>query len=191
MRVAIFASGSGSNFQALSDSFKNKEIPGELVCLFCDQPNAYVIKRAEIANIPYFVLPKKKTESKSDYEQQIIHLLREARIDLIVLAGYMKILGADLLEAFPNRIINLHPSLLPKFPGANGIEDAFHSEDTETGITIHLVDQGVDTGPVIFQKKLSKLSGETLDELTNRIHKLEHEFYPKTIANFIRENVVE
>ena len=121
MRVAIFASGSGSNFQALCDSFKQKEISGELVCLFCDQVEAYVIERARKENIPYFVLPKKKEQSKSEYEQQIIHLLNEARIDLIVLAGYMKILGKDLLEAFPNRIINLHPSLLPKFPGAHGI----------------------------------------------------------------------
>lgn len=191
MRVAIFASGSGSNFQALVESFKKEEIPGKLVCLFCDQEEAYVIKRAEKENIPYFVLPKKKTQTKADYEKQIIHLLKTASVDLICLAGYMKILGKELLEAYPNRIINLHPSLLPKFKGAHSIEEFYNSSEKETGITIHLVDQGVDTGPIIFQKKISRQEQDSLEDLTEKIHELEHRYYPKIIAEFIRENVAE
>ena len=191
MRVAVFASGNGSNFQALINSYQNKEIPGELVCLFCDQVDAYVIERAKNHDIPYFVLGKSKEQSKTEYEQKIIHLLEKEKIDLIVLAGYMKILGRDLLRGYPNRIINLHPSLLPKFPGKQGIADAFYSNDEQTGITIHLVDQGIDTGPIIFQKSINRKNGETLEDLTKRIHALEHEFYPKIIAEFIRENVVD
>lgn len=191
MRVAIFASGNGSNFQALVESFNQQEIPGKLVLLFCDQSEAYVIKRAKKANIPYFVLPKKKTQTKVDYEKQIIHLLETARVDLICLAGYMKILGKELLEAYPNRIINLHPSLLPKFKGAHSIEEFYNSSEKETGITIHLVDQGVDTGPIIFQKKIIRQEEDSLEELTEKIHKSEHEYYPKIIAKFIRENTVK
>lgn len=191
MRVAIFASGNGSNFQVISDCFKEGKIPGELVCLFCDKQNAYVIERAKKSDIPYFVLPKNKEQSKADYELQLIYLLEEERVDLIVLAGYMKILGEQLLAAYPNRIINLHPSLLPKFPGAKGIEEAFYSNEKETGITIHLVDKGVDTGPIIFQKKLRRVADESLSDLTGRIHQLEHMYYPKIISEFIKENRVE
>lgn len=191
MRVAVFASGSGSNFQAISNAYKNKDIPGQLVCLFCDQTDAFVIERAKEENIPYFVLVKGKEQAKVDYEKQIVQILEEARIDLIVLAGYMKILGNTLLKAYPNRIINLHPSLLPKFKGANGIEEAYLSNEKKTGISIHLVDQGIDTGPIIFQKELLMNQGETLEELTDRIHQLEHQYYPKIIADFIRENIVK
>ncbi|MGY3766581.1 phosphoribosylglycinamide formyltransferase [Vagococcus vulneris] len=189
MRVAIFASGSGSNFQALVESFNKHEIPGKLICLFCDQEKAYVIKRAQKAKVPYFVLPKKKTQTKTDYEKQIIHFLREAKIDLICLAGYMKILGKEILEAYPNRIINIHPSLLPKFKGVHSIEQFYNSSEKETGITIHLVDKGIDTGPIIFQKKIICREQESLEDLTERIHELEHAYYPKVIAKFIRENV--
>lgn len=187
MRVAVFASGNGSNFQRIIDSFRKQEIPGELVCLFSDQGDAYAIERAKQENIPYFVLTKSKEETKETYEQRIKHLLDKEKIDLIVLAGYMKLLGATLLDAYPDRIINLHPSLLPKFPGKQGILDAYESGEEETGITIHLVDKGMDTGPVIFQKALKRVPGETLVELENRIHELEHKYYPKIIADFIRE----
>jgi phosphoribosylglycinamide formyltransferase-1 len=103
----------------------------------------------------------------------------------------MKILGKELLEAYPNRIINLHPSLLPKFPGAHSIEEFYNSYEKETGITIHLVDKGVDTGPIIFQKKISRQEKDSLEDLTEKIHELEHRYYPKIIAEFIRENVAE
>ena len=156
MRFAIFASGSGSNFQAIVESYQKGEIAGELACLFCDQPGAYVIERAQVADVPYYVLGKKKEETKAQYEEKILSLLKSEEIDLIVLAGYMKIIGNQLLEAFPNRIVNLHPSLLPKFPGKQGILDAYQSDEKQTGITIHLVDQGVDTGPIIFQASIEK-----------------------------------
>ena len=190
MRFAIFASGSGSNFQAIVESYQKGEIAGELACLFCDQPGAYVIERAQVADVPYYVLGKKKEETKAQYEEKILSLLKSEEIDLIVLAGYMKIIGNQLLEAFPNRIVNLHPSLLPKFPGKQGILDAYQSDEKQTGITIHLVDQGVDTGPIIFQASIEKQENETLESLESRIHELEHRYFPKIIGEFIREKTI-
>ena len=190
MRFAIFASGSGSNFQAIVESYQKGEIAGELACLFCDQPGAYVIERAQVADVPYYVLGKKKEETKAQYEEKILSLLKSEEIDLIVLAGYMKIIGNQLLEAFPNRIVNLHPSLLPKFPGKQGILDAYQSDEKQTGITIHLVDQGVDTGPIIFQASIEKQENETLESLESRIHELEHRYFPKIIGEFIREKKI-
>ncbi len=117
-------------------------------------------------------------------------MLKSEEIDLIVLAGYMKIIGNQLLEAFPNRIVNLHPSLLPKFPGKQGILDAYQSDEKQTGITIHLVDQGVDTGLIIFQASIEKQENETLESLESRIHELEHRYFPKIIGEFIREKKI-
>lgn len=188
MRFAIFASGNGSNFESIVEQVKDQVIPGELAYLFTDQESAYVIERAKNQHIPYYVFPKTKEMSKDKYEAHILNFLKEEEIELIILAGYMRIIGSTLLKAYPNRMINLHPSLLPNFPGKHGIYDAFHSEVKETGITIHLVDDGIDTGPIIFQKSLERNEEETLEELENRIHSLEHRYYPKIIADFIREN---
>lgn len=188
MRFAIFASGNGSNFESIVEHVKNQLISGELVCLFTDQESAYVIERAKKHHIPYYVFPKTKELSKAEYEAHILNFLKAEEIELIILAGYMRIIGSTLLKAYPNRILNLHPSLLPNFPGKQGIYDAFHSEVMETGITIHLVDNGIDTGPIIFQKSLERNEEETLEELEKRIHSLEYMHYPKIIADFIREN---
>lgn len=188
MRFAVFASGNGSNFERIIEVVEQGKISGELVCLFSDQKDAFAIERAKNHHIPYYVLPKSEEMSKSEYEAQIIALLEKENIELIVLAGYMKILGITLLRAYPKRIINLHPSLLPLFPGKQGIQDAYEAEVKETGITIHLVDEGIDTGPIIFQKSLKLAENETLESLEIRIHELEHEYYPKIIEEFIREN---
>ncbi len=188
MRIAVFASGNGSNFEAIVEQFERGTIQGELVCLFSDQEQAYAIERAKRHQIPYYVLPKKKELTKADYEKQLLTILEKENIELIVLAGYMRILGETLLNKYPKRIINLHPSLLPKFPGKQGIKEAFFAKERETGITIHIVDSGIDTGPIIFQKKISLVEDETLEALERRIHALEHYFYPKIIADFVREN---
>lgn len=190
MRFAVFASGNGSNFEAIVRAVENKEISATLVCLFSDKINAYVIERAKKKKIPYMVIEKEKQETKESYEKKIIEYLEEKSIDFIVLAGYMKILGHVLLEKYPKKIINLHPSLLPSFPGKQGIHDAFYSKEKETGITIHLVDQGIDTGPIIFQHAISIARHETLSSLETRIHELEHQYYPIVIEKYIREVVL-
>lgn len=185
MRFAIFASGNGSNFQAIVESVQQQMITGELACLFCDQATAYVVERAKQLGIPYYVLEKTTQHTKSEYESQILAILKQEDIELIVLAGYMKIIGTILLEAYPNRIINLHPSLLPLFPGKQAILDAYNARVSETGITIHVVDDGVDTGPIIYQEALTIKKNESLESLERRIHQLEHQIYPQIIQSYM------
>ena len=127
--------------------------------------------------------------SRGQYEEQVLKHLKEHQIDLIVLAGYLRIIGKTLLEAYPKRIVNIHPSLLPSFPGLHGIEEAFHYGVKITGITIHYVDSGVDTGPIIFQTTTKIDTEDTLDTLAEKIHALEHEWYPKIISQIVKETM--
>ncbi|MGX7245748.1 phosphoribosylglycinamide formyltransferase [Enterococcus quebecensis] len=186
MKLAIFASGNGSNFQAIAEAVGNGMIDAQIALLFCDQKEAYVIQRAKTMLIPVISFSPKDFESKSMYEGEILHLLEEEQVDLVVLAGYMRIIGPTLLEVFSGRIINIHPALLPNFPGLNGIKDAFEGNVSETGVTIHYVDDGVDTGPIIAQERVAIESNDTLDSLEEKIHDLEHKLYPNVLANLIK-----
>lgn len=185
MRFAIFASGNGSNFEAIAKAYQNGEVSGELVCLFCDKKEAFVIERAKQLGIPYFVLEKNKEQSKGAYEKQILEILTNEEIELIVLAGYMKIIGSTMLNQYNGKIINLHPSLLPKYPGNKSIKEAYESSDKKTGITIHLVDEGVDTGPIIYQESIFIDRSKTLDEFEKKMHQLEHRVLPTILNQFI------
>lgn len=185
MKIAVFASGKGTNFEAIVRGVQTNQIPGTIALLFCDQPNAKVIERGNAHNIPTIVIEKKPREGKKEYEARIVAELRERGVELIVLAGYMKILGDTLLSAFPKKILNIHPSLLPLFPGKQGIVDAYNAGVEETGITIHVVDRGIDTGPIIFQQSIPCNKGISLAELEHQIHALEHQHYPKIIGDYI------
>lgn len=186
MKLAIFASGYGSNFQAIAEAVEEGEISAEIALLFCDKKDAYVVQRARSMQIPVISFSPKDFESKAMYEAEILHLLEEEQIDLVVLAGYMKIVGPTLLEVFSNRMINIHPSLLPQFPGLSGIRDAFYANVSETGVTIHYVDDGVDTGPIIAQAKVVIEDTDTLDSLEEKIHNVEHKLFPSTLAKLIK-----
>ncbi|OTN90184.1 phosphoribosylglycinamide formyltransferase [Enterococcus sp. 7E2_DIV0204] len=186
MKLAIFASGNGSNFQAIAEAVAAGEIEAEITLLFCDKKDAYVVQRARAMSIPVISFAPKDFESKAMYEAEILHLLEEEQIDLVVLAGYMRIIGPTLLEVFSNRMINIHPSLLPEFPGLHGIRDAFLAEVPETGVTIHYVDDGVDTGPIIAQEKVRITSFDTLDSLEKKIHTIEHKLFPSVLAQLIK-----
>nr|MCR5308483.1 phosphoribosylglycinamide formyltransferase [bacterium] len=147
-RIAIFASGSGTNFEALvNETYKN----GKIVLLVCDKPNAYVIERAKNHNINYFIVELKKFENKEAYETAIVNKLKEEKIDLVLLAGYMKIVDKVLLDAYEGRIVNIHPALLPSFKGAHGIKDAYDYGVKIMGVTIHYVNKEVDGGKIIAQ----------------------------------------
>lgn len=185
MRFAVFASGNGSNFEAIAKASQNGDIAGTLVCVFCDKKEAYVIERAKKYHIPYFVMEKKTSETKEEYEKNILMMLENENIDLIILAGYMKIIGPTLLNVYKKRIINLHPSLLPKFPGNKSIKEAYESDDLETGVTIHLVDEGVDTGPIIYQEILLINRSLSLQEFEEKMHQLEHKVLPTIVNQFI------
>jgi phosphoribosylglycinamide formyltransferase-1 len=181
LRIAVFASGSGSNFQAIADRVRDGSLQAELRLLVCDRPGAYVIERAKQAEVPTFTFRPKDYATREQYEAEILQRLQEEQIDLIVLAGYMRIITSTLVEPFYGKMINIHPSLLPAFPGVNGIGQAFEYGVKVTGATVHFVDGGMDTGPIIAQKTVEIAEGETLESLEQRIHQIEHQLYPQAI----------
>jgi len=175
--IAIFASGNGSNFEAVALACKNGEINARAVLLICDKPDAVVIKRAKNLNIPVFVCSPAAFPTRAAHEGHILDALDDTGIDFIVLAGYMRIIGKPILDEYEGRIVNIHPSLLPAFPGLDAIKKAFESGVSQTGVTVHYVDAGVDTGPIIAQKPVDILPGDTLENLEARVHETEHRLY--------------
>ncbi|KXG42614.1 phosphoribosylglycinamide formyltransferase [Tepidibacillus infernus] len=189
-KIAVFASGNGSNFQSLVDAEKKGKLAGRIQLLVSDKPEAYVIKRAKDEGIPVFAFQPKDYENKQAFETVLVEILKGLEIDLIVLAGYMRLIGPTLLQAFPNQIINLHPSLLPSFPGKAAIEQAFHYGVKYTGVTIHFVDEGMDTGPIIQQQIVPIEEKDTIETLTEKIHQIEHVLLLQTVNLILKEQVV-
>lgn len=187
MRIAVLASGNGSNFEVIAQAIKDKKIDAELVLLFSDHHDAYVLKRGKEFGVPCESFELKEFSDKKSYEAALLELLKRYDVELVVLAGYMRIIGNDLLEAFPNRIINIHPALLPNFPGLHGIKDAYEAGVKETGVTIHYVDSGVDTGPIIAQGKVQVAESDCLEDLEKKIHQVEHQLYPQVLAEIVKE----
>ena len=183
-KVAIFASGTGSNFERIADDSRLKEIM-DIELLVCDRPGAAVIKKAEDRGIKTFVFAARDYNSKEDYEKAIIEQVKD--LDYIFLAGYMRIISPYFLENYKKTILNLHPSLLPKYKGKDAIAQAYNAGDKEIGISIHYVNEELDGGEVIEQTFLTVKENETLESVTNRIHGLEHELYPKVILELIKE----
>lgn len=190
-RLAVFASGNGSNFQSIVDAIASGQLNATCEVLICDQPHAKVLERAEKANIPAFVFKMKEFENKAAYERAILNKLREFDVEFIALAGYMRLIGPTLLDAYEQKIVNIHPSLLPAFPGLDAIGQAFQAGVKVTGVTIHYVDSGMDTGPIIAQKAVEISDDETEESLREKIHTVEHELYPQTLANVFEKNKQE
>jgi len=184
MNLAIFASGNGSNFSAIVKAIKQRKIKVKLVILVCDNPGAFVIKRAQKAGVQVILASRADFSSRADFETAIIQRLKSYKIDLIALAGFMRILSLAFVKQYRNRILNIHPSLLPAFKGAHAIKDAFDHKASFTGVTIHFVDEEMDHGPVIIQGQLKIRSSDTLASLEKRIHSLEHKLYPQAIKLF-------
>ncbi|MCK5391243.1 MAG: phosphoribosylglycinamide formyltransferase [Deltaproteobacteria bacterium] len=178
MRVAVFASGSGTNLQAIIDA----EIQTiQIVLVFTNNPKAYAIERAKNHNIPVEVIDHKNYQTREEYEKHIIEVLDPYKLDLIVLAGFMRILSPVLVRAYKNKIVNIHPALLPSFPGINSARQALEYGVKYTGVTVHFVDEGVDTGPIILQSIVEIEDKDTEESLLRKIHKVEHRIYPKAI----------
>ncbi|TPR17533.1 phosphoribosylglycinamide formyltransferase [Apilactobacillus timberlakei] len=186
LNAAVFASGNGTNFEAIMKA----KLPINIGVLVCDHHNAYVVKRAEKYHVPVFISEVKKGISKKEREKNILQCLKANDISTIFLAGYMRIVGSTLLNAFPKRILNIHPALLPNFPGKQGILDAYNANVDVTGVTIHYVDAGVDTGKIIAQAKVKRYPKDSLEDLENRIHHVEHQLYPNTIHELINKGVL-
>ena len=179
--IAIFASGTGSNFQAIAKACQDGMISARVALLICDQPEALVISKAKRLEVKVFTFSAKEYESKAAYEEILRDELDKHQVDLLVLAGYMRLVGKTLLEAYPNKIVNIHPSLLPAFPGMNSIQRAFESGVKETGITVHFVDSGIDTGPMIAQRVVKIDESDTLESLEEKMHKVEHQLYVEVL----------
>ena len=184
--VAIFASGNGTNFDAIAEA----ELPIDIRLLVCDHHDAYVVQRAKRKGIDVLIEELHKGEKRSIREGRILKTLKEQGVKVIILAGYMRIVGDTLLNAFPNKIINIHPALLPSFPGKQGILDAYNAGVNKTGVTIHFVDSGIDSGQIIAQEEVFRKEGDSLADLENRIHDVEHQLYPRTILQLIEKGVI-
>ncbi|HJV16672.1 MAG TPA: phosphoribosylglycinamide formyltransferase [Bacillales bacterium] len=180
-KIAVFASGSGSNFQSIVDEIEAGRLEAKISLLVCDNPGAYVIDRAKKAGIQCFVFNPKEYRLKADYEREIAFELKSYGVDFVVLAGYMRLIGSTLLEDYEGRMVNIHPSLLPDFPGKDAIGQALAAKVDESGVTIHYVDNGMDTGPIIAQKKVKLDQNETRESLEKKIHIVEHWLYPSIL----------
>lgn len=181
-RLGVLVSGSGSNLAAILDACAAGKINGETVVVLSSKKDAYALTRAERAGVPGFWVDKEKFPTPESYNEEMLRLLLEYRVELVVMAGYMRLLGREVLEAFPHTVINLHPSLLPSFPGGNAIEEALAYGVKVTGITVHFADSTYDTGPIILQELVPVHQHDTLDALAGRIHKAEHSLLPRAIS---------
>ncbi len=182
MRLAIMASGSGSNFEAIAKACKEKVLHSSVEILIVDKKDAYVISRAKKLNINYKVLEIKDFNSKEDYEKEIVKIFINLKIDLVCLAGYMKIISHTLLNNFEGKIINIHPSLLPKYPGKDGLEQALRANEENIGITIHYVNKDIDAGKIIKQISFSVVN-KTKEEIVKELHYKEHLLYIDVLKN--------
>ncbi len=183
-RLAVFASGCGTNFEAIADACERGVLDAEVVLLVCDKPDAKAVERAARHGVDAFVFAPKQYASKAAYEREIAARLDAARVELVCLAGYMRILGDELLRAYGGRIINVHPSLLPAFRGAHAIEQALEYGVKVFGVTIHYVDAELDGGRIIAQRAFPYEGGD-LGELEAMIHAVEHPLYVETIKKLI------
>ncbi|CQR52374.1 phosphoribosylglycinamide formyltransferase [Paenibacillus riograndensis] len=181
-RIAVFASGQGSNFAALAEAERAGQLGGgRIELLVSDRPEAPVAKRAEEAGIPALMLRPKDFASRELYEAEIVAELQRRDIGLIVLAGYMRLITPVLLTPYAGRTVNIHPSLLPAFAGKDAIDQALDYGVKLTGVTVHFVDGGMDTGPVIAQRSVAVEPGDTVESLAERIHQVEYELYPEVV----------
>ncbi|MCP1146130.1 phosphoribosylglycinamide formyltransferase [Lysinibacillus endophyticus] len=187
-KIAVFASGSGSNFQAIQEAILRGELDATIELVVTDKPDAFVVKRAEKFEIPVFSFTAKDYKSKADYELEIIKVLQEKEVEWVVLAGYMRLIGETLLAAFPYHIVNIHPSLLPSFPGKDAIGQAMDHGVKITGVTVHFVDEGMDTGPILAQAAVEVVEGNRA-ATEERIHAIEHVLYTETLKQLFENKV--
>jgi len=189
LRIGVLGSGSGSNCEAIMDACARGAVPAQVVLVLSDIADAFILERARRRSIPAAFIGQSrfKTKLEPELEAHLVALLCEARVELVALAGYMRVLKQPLLEAFAGRIVNIHPSLLPAFPGLKSWEQALHYGAKVAGVTVHFVNEGVDTGPIILQEAVPILPGDTAESLHQRIHAVEHKLYPEAIR-LIAEN---
>lgn len=186
-RIAVFASGNGSNLQALIDAIGQGKLRAEIKLVVSDRPDCHALQRARSAGIAVLAFEPADFRDKAHYEGVIAEELAKSRVEYLVLAGYMRLIGSTLLQLYPRRIINIHPSLLPHFPGKDAIGRALAAGAAETGVTVHYVDEGIDTGPIIAQERIAVVPGEGRADLEQKIHAVEHRLYPQVLRQIFQE----
>jgi phosphoribosylglycinamide formyltransferase 1 len=191
LRLGVLGSGKGSNFRAIHEAIRTGRLDARVVVVCSDVVDSGILKLARDAGIATTWIEEKrfKTRLSRECEEDLVERLRSAGVDLVVLAGYMRMLKAPMLEAFPRRIINIHPSLLPKFPGLEAWRQALEAGETVTGCTVHFVDEGMDSGEVIARAEVPILPGDTPESLHARIQEAEHQLYPEWIGRFARREL--
>lgn len=185
--IAVFASGTGSNFLAIYNAINEKKIDAKLSLFVSDRPKSKSVEKAKALHLDSFIFYPKKYTSKEEYELEILEELEKRNVDLIVLAGYMRLIGHTLLHNYEKRIINIHPSLLPSFKGKDAVGQAMNARVKVIGVSIHYVDEGMDTGEIIAQEALDISNLTSREEIETRVHKIEHRLYPKTIQKVLED----
>jgi phosphoribosylglycinamide formyltransferase-1 len=184
LRLGVLASGRGSNFQSIIDAISSRRLRVEIAVLITDNPSAFAIERAKKYGIEYLIMNPEEYSSRDDYFVKIAEELKKRDTGLVILAGFMRIVRKPLIDAFPDRIMNIHPALLPAFPGLCGQRQAVEYGVKISGCTVHFVDEGMDTGPIIIQAAVPVSQDDTEETLSERILKLEHKIYPEAIRLF-------
>ena len=184
MKIAVLCSGSGTNLQAIIDSVKSDYIPAEISIVISDKKDAYALTRAKESGIETIALNAKDFKSRDDFDKEIIRHLKKKNVELVVLAGYMRLLSPCFIREYKDRIINIHPALLPSFKGTHAVKDALEYGVKVTGATVHFVDEELDSGPIILQNAVEIKEGDTEETLLERVHKEEHRIYPEAIRLF-------
>ncbi|PIY38997.1 MAG: phosphoribosylglycinamide formyltransferase, partial [Candidatus Aquicultor secundus] len=176
--MGVLISGSGSNLQSIIDKCESGYLPAEVAVVISNKADAYGLTRAANHGIPGVVLVRKDYPDEFFYNMAILNALKEHDVELVVMAGYMRLLGPEVLDAYPNQVLNLHPALLPSFPGAHGIKDALDYGVKVTGVTVHFANEIFDEGPIILQEAVSIAEDDTENTLAQKIHTVEHVLYP-------------
>ena len=180
-RLAFLVSGSGTNMQNLIQKIKAGEVHAEATIVISNKPGVKALEKAAALGVGTVVIEHRAYPDREAFDRALSECLERHKIDIIVLAGFMRVLTEGFVKKYYGRLINIHPALLPAFPGAHAIKDAWEAKVKETGVTVHFVDTGVDTGPVILQRKVSMLPNDTLETLEARIHQTEYEIYPEAL----------
>mgnify|MGYP005841584731 CR=1 FL=1 len=190
LKLGVLASGSGSNLQAIIDKCESGELPAEVAVVISDRADAFALERARRAGVAAVFIDRKAYESASAFNADIARTLKEHGVELVVMAGYMRLLGREVLNAYPNRVLNLHPALLPSFPGAHGVADALAYGVKVTGVTVHFANEKFDDGPIILQEAVRVEEGDDEESLAARIHAVEHRILPEAIKLFAEGRLV-
>jgi phosphoribosylglycinamide formyltransferase-1 len=183
-------SGRGTNLQAIIEAIEEGKIAGEIKVVISDNPDAYALKRAQQYHINTRYINFKEFKNREDYDKEIIKTLKEKKIELVVLAGYMRILSPYFIRTYKNKIMNIHPALLPSFPGLHAQKQAIEYGAKVSGCTVHFVDEGVDSGPIILQKAVEVSDDDTEESLAEKILKEEHQIYPRAIQLFSQDRLI-